>query len=227
MIDVMHPASLRARLLPLRTSHRAVRLVVVIATTMLLALPLATPAVAHARLRASDPRSGAVLATAPTQIRLTFSEAPARTTVALVRDGCGRDVTSDVSVKGQALLVETQPGQPGRWSVAVAVLSGADGHSSDVDLTFTVTGDGACTSASPAASAPASPDTTSNPTLEPATAGASPAAGKSAADGGGVPTGLWVLGAGAAGALAGAVLVRARTRATRDTSGGKSTGRAA
>ncbi|MDQ1621435.1 MAG: copper resistance protein [Actinomycetota bacterium] len=197
-------------------AHRAVRLAAVALAMTLVALAGAAPALAHAELRGSTPRAGSTLAEPPAQVRLQFTETPARSTVALVRDGCGRDVTSDVTVDGQDLLVELDGGQPGEWSVAVAVLSGEDGHSSDVQAKFTVNGDPGCASPRAGASAPPAADPTST-ALEPATGATSPAAGKAVTSDGGSSTGLWVLGAGTLGALGAAYLVRIRTRATNET----------
>ena len=76
----------------------------------------------------------------PASIRLDFTETPARSTTALVRDGCGRDVTDNVRRDGTSLQIQVGPARPGQWTVVVAVLSDEDGHAKETRLDFTVRG---------------------------------------------------------------------------------------
>jgi LPXTG-motif cell wall-anchored protein len=165
-------------------------------------LAAATPASAHAQLQSSKPAAGATVAQPPTEVRLRFTEAPARSTVALVRDGCRNDVTQDLRIEGDELVVQVAPGQPGAWAVTAAVLSDEDGHSTESDITFTVSGQPDCTSASPTTGGTSSPA---------AGEGRTQGAGRSAS-GGSSTASLVLLGGGALLAVAGAFLVRRRTR---------------
>jgi LPXTG-motif cell wall-anchored protein len=164
-------------------------------------LGTASPASAHAQLQSSKPAAGSTVAQPPTEVRLRFTEAPARSTVALVRDGCRNDVTQDLRIEGDELVVQVAPGQPGAWAVTAAVLSDEDGHSTESDITFTVSGQPDCTSASP----------TAGGTSPAAGEGRTQGAGRSAS-GGSSTASLVLLGGGALLAVAGAFLVRRRTR---------------
>ncbi|MEU9007205.1 copper resistance CopC family protein, partial [Streptomyces sp. NPDC048551] len=57
-----------------RATARLPRLVLVLAALLATLFAAAAPASAHAALTASDPKDGAVVATAPAQVTLSFSE---------------------------------------------------------------------------------------------------------------------------------------------------------
>lgn len=119
--------------------------------TALWVLPaLGAPAWAHADLARSQPAAGSTMDKPPASIRLDFTETPARSTTALVQDGCGRDVTDNVRRDGTSLQIQVGPARPGQWTVVVAVLSDEDGHAKETRLDFTVRGVPECATATSA-----------------------------------------------------------------------------
>ncbi|MEU8540068.1 copper resistance protein CopC [Streptomyces sp. NPDC048717] len=120
------------------------RLLLVTAALLGALLAMAGPASAHAALTGSDPQDGAVVATAPKEVNLTFSEQVALSDDSLrVLDPAGkrvdtgeiRDLCSNATVRyGVALL----PGLPdGTYTVAWQAVS-ADSHPVSGALTFSV-----------------------------------------------------------------------------------------
>jgi copper transport protein len=104
---------------------------------------LATPAVlfAHARLVKSAPAANAVLDTAPTTLRLWFSERPEpRFTAIQLRDSTGAAVPlgapTSIDQNGLALAV-TRPLTPGPYSV-VWRTAASDGHPTNGNFSFRV-----------------------------------------------------------------------------------------
>ncbi|BAU84668.1 copper resistance protein D [Streptomyces laurentii] len=120
------------------------RLLLVVAALLGTLLATAGPASAHAALTGSDPQDGAVIATAPKEVNLTFSEQVAMSDDSLrVLDPAGkrvdtgeiRDLCSNSTVRyGVALL----PGLPdGTYTVAWQTVS-ADSHPISGAFTFSV-----------------------------------------------------------------------------------------
>ena len=184
--------------------------------TLLALVLVAAPAQAHADLESSDPKDGATLAVAPTDLTFTFKEniLPEGNAVTLT------DVASDarlevgpVKVEGDTVSVSWPQSSPaGEFRAAYRVVS-ADGHPIDGTITFTVEqavgalepGSSSPSTSPPAASAGPAPASAS------AAASASPAPAADDADAGLL---AWVLGVGIAvliGAGAGAWVMR-RTR---------------
>jgi copper transport protein len=101
---------------------------------VLLALALAGAASAHANLVRSDPASGAVLATAPTQIQLWFSEQPDPhfSDIQVLDTNRQRVDTADMHVAlgdQLSLIIGVKPGIPdGLYTVAWKTVSAVDGH---------------------------------------------------------------------------------------------------
>ncbi len=92
-----------------------------------------TPAAqAHADLLSSDPAGGSTLAVAPTELRLTYSEAPDPTlsAVALLNSGASSVATGTPQVDGRTTLVVpvTDPLPDGTYTVTWRVVSVDDGH---------------------------------------------------------------------------------------------------
>lgn len=105
-------------------------------------LSLATVAAAHGVLERTEPRGGATVKSAPTQVRLQFTGAiePAYSEVHVLNGG-GRRVDlgdSRVDPDNRALLRVSLPAlPPGRYKVAWRVLS-VDSHVTQGDFTFRV-----------------------------------------------------------------------------------------
>jgi copper transport protein len=106
---------------------------------------LATPALlfAHARLVRSSPAANAVLDSAPTTLRLWFSERPEpRFTAIQLVDSAGLAIplAAPVSVEQNGLtLAITRPLTPGRYSV-VWRTAASDGHATNGNFSFRVAG---------------------------------------------------------------------------------------
>ena len=102
----------------------------------------ADPGGAHAFPERSDPRVGAVVRTAPTQVRIWFDGdlEPAFSTIKVTsQDGQSVD-QGDSHVDGQErrlLRVALKPLPPGVYKVMWSVLA-VDGHRTDGDYTFTL-----------------------------------------------------------------------------------------
>lgn len=149
---------------------------------------ISVPAFAHGDIATSDPADGARLKKVPEQVRVTFTETPARDSKFVVKDGCG-EVVGDPTVDGKALVVQVADAQPGSWSARWDVLSAEDGHQTEGAITFKVAG---------------KPDCSEDE--EPADQGddigdaGEPIAGDEAG-GGGIPSIVWI------GAVAGLALV--------------------
>ena len=107
---------------------------------LLLALVVAAPAAAHADLVTSSPEDGAVLATPPTTITLTFSEPldAGRSSFKLLAVGTGNvaEGGADVMTLGP-LLLDGRPLGPGVYQVQWTSVAG-DGDVLRGTLTFTV-----------------------------------------------------------------------------------------
>ena len=145
----------------LRSALRFDRICRVIAAAMLAALVIAFPlssALAHAIVVRSDPPDSSVVAAAPHDIRLWFSEAISpKFTQAQVLNVKGEVVPSEArpDPNDPTLLVVTVPElSDGVYNVVYAALSAADGHATQGHLVFRV---GAGTEAGAGSSSPAQP----------------------------------------------------------------------
>jgi copper transport protein len=103
----------------------------------------AAPAAAHAELRSSDPADGAVLRTAPSQVRLTFTEPPDPTlSFVHVLDALGKgvEVGSPRPVPGDRFSIRTSLGSlpKGVYTVTWRTVSEADGHVTAGSFSFGV-----------------------------------------------------------------------------------------
>lgn len=104
-----------------------------------LVLGLSSPASAHATLISTDPAEGAVLQSAPEQVRLTFSEAVRGVPDGIqVFDSQGGPVEASPTVRGAELtLALSEPLGEGTTVVVWRVVS-EDGHPISGSLTFSV-----------------------------------------------------------------------------------------
>lgn len=98
---------------------------------------------AHAALDISDPPANAVLAAAPTQVSLWFTEPLERSySKAVVHDQYGVPVPGAMSRPGStdnALVIDLPPNLPtGTYSVVWQTLSNADGHTAQAYFAFTI-----------------------------------------------------------------------------------------
>jgi copper resistance protein C len=174
------------------------------AAALLVTLSVATagPASAHAVLEDSRPAAGSVAPAAPQTVDLVFSEPPAGRAAVVVRDGCDRDVTREVTVADRTVVAGVAAGQPGAWSARYTVISDVDGHPTEGVVSFTVDGAPDCAAATgPESPAPAADD----PADAPAAGAAQPAADGSGSAG--TPT-VPVLAGGVVLLLLGAVAAR-------------------
>jgi len=132
---------------PWRALSRTAACCVVVAC---LALALAAPASAHAELVRTDPADGAVLATAPSEVRLTFNE-PVQVVPDRVRlfgpGGEERELTGG-AVDAVAVLGLPEQLARGTWIIAWRVVS-QDGHPISGALAFSVSAPSAGTAAPP------------------------------------------------------------------------------
>lgn len=141
---------------------------VLLALGILVAGP-ASLAFAHADLVQSTPDDGAVLASVPEQVALTFSEdLLPETVVVSVEDSAGMVIrVLELEVDGSNVIVAWPPGLSGtEYTVNYRVVS-QDGHPVSGSLAFTVDSPSAATSpavASPAATAAATGGNGSNAT---------------------------------------------------------------
>ena len=110
---------------------------------LMLLLGTAMAARAHAVLLRSDPPDGAVLKTAPEQVRLWFSEPPEPgfVTVRVLSESGAPVGASGPQVDPDdptSVAVMLDPVDPGRYSVSWRVLSRADGHVSAGTFTIAI-----------------------------------------------------------------------------------------
>ncbi|MFC8227619.1 copper resistance CopC/CopD family protein [Streptomyces sp. NPDC057287] len=130
---------------PIRRPHAAVALLAALISLLFgLVLAGASPASAHAALTGSDPQDGAVVATAPEEVTLTFSEQIAMSDDSIrvldptgkrADDGAPRDLTGGGAVR---YGVQLHSGLPdGTYTVAWQAVS-ADSHPVSGAFTFSV-----------------------------------------------------------------------------------------
>ena len=100
---------------------------------------LVTPALAHAFLQHASPRAGAVVAHAPKEIVLEFSESlePTFSGIA-VSDATGHDVeAASAVIQGDSMHVALNPLPAGRYRVVWRAVS-VDTHRTEGSYNFTV-----------------------------------------------------------------------------------------
>jgi methionine-rich copper-binding protein CopC len=98
---------------------------------------------AHGDKVKTDPKKNARVAI-PRMVSVTLSEAPVPQSQLLITDGCGNDVTGEVSVEGETLQASINEAQPGKWKAAYRAVSAVDGHHTEDDWSFTVQGTADC-----------------------------------------------------------------------------------
>src|SRR2546426_6828867 len=114
---------------------RATRLrrVTAAGAALVVAIGLASPAMAHALLASSQPAAGSNLSSAPTEVVLTFAEAPdPKLSSVQVLSSTGTSVTTGpatgVAGSPTKLRVGLKALQPGVYTVAWTTVSSVDGH---------------------------------------------------------------------------------------------------
>lgn len=123
-----------------RAARTAVRSLLAPATVVALLALTAPQAAAHTDLNTSDPANGAVLATAPGAVTLTFSDAVARKDAQLTVTGPDGKPLGDgaPAVTGREVTLKLRPmDTAGRYTVGYRVVS-ADGHPVTGTSTFTI-----------------------------------------------------------------------------------------
>jgi len=98
---------------------------------------------AHGDIVKTDPKKNAQIAM-PKVVSVTLSEAPVPQSKLAITDGCGRDVTKEVSVRDDTLQASIGEAQPGKWKAAYQVVSAIDGHPTENNWSFTVEGTADC-----------------------------------------------------------------------------------
>lgn len=137
------------------SSRRAPKLIAALAAifvALVAGLGLAaSPVAAHDSLTSSNPKSGANLEVAPTEIELTFSSEPMADSPAIaVTDGDGENVNvGEPVINGKVVTAPWTAKGDGSFNVNWRVVS-SDGHPIDGELSFSIATD-AKASASPAA----------------------------------------------------------------------------
>ena len=112
---------------------RVAALLAAVATT------LATrSASAHAEFVTAEPALGATLTVAPTQVRIVFTQAIARSSTIVVTGPDGRVVSGATTVNGNVATVSVQATAPGVYQVQWANTSLEDGHERSGSFQFTV-----------------------------------------------------------------------------------------
>ena len=152
------------------------RAALVLVVGLLALLGTALPAQAHADLLLSTPEDGAVLAAAPDEVVLTFSEELLPDTVVVsVADETGMAVrVLSLDVVGPDVMITWPPGMTGSdYDVNYRVVS-QDGHPIEGTVAFTVEG---ASSAAGSPSAPSPSDPAPVPTTDAATASTSEGSG--------------------------------------------------
>src|SRR5438093_1983539 len=108
------------------------RVLVTAAATVALTLAGTATAWAHANLASSDPANGATLATAPSAIRLTFTEPPDPTlsTIIVLNAGATKLATGDPTLQPPRTLSVSMPANvpDGVYTVSWRTVSTVDGH---------------------------------------------------------------------------------------------------
>ncbi|MEE6261695.1 copper resistance CopC family protein [Plantactinospora sonchi] len=189
--------------------RRAVTLAMLGVGAVLAVLSAAVPALAHARLTASDPKADSTVTRALTQVTLTFSELVRGNLSTVVITGPGGSRYST----GKPQVVDRQVRQPvaslpsGDYRVAYRMVS-TDGHPIEGQFRFTLA---LPPGQEPRTAPPTPPPTTTAPTTTAtdSTAAAVPAASSDSGSGTGQ---WWAAGVAGAGVIAVGVVVRLRRR---------------
>jgi len=162
-------------------------------------------AAAHDVVTGSDPADGATVATAPTQVSVTFDEEPqpGLATLTVVGPDGAHHEQGQVSTQGDVVSVPVGPlPTAGDYEIGYRIVS-SDGHPVTGSISFSLTTPSPATAAAPGTPAAAAP---AEPTAPP-----SPAASSSDDPGGGAPA--WVFVVIALVVVAGAVALVLRRRA--------------
>lgn len=104
----------------------------------LFTVALSGVALAHGDLQSTEPADGSHPADPPTEVRITFTEAPTGDSRFTVVDGCDNDVLAGVSGEGPNAVLEIDGGSTGAWTVRYRVISSVDGHPSRGKFGFLV-----------------------------------------------------------------------------------------
>jgi methionine-rich copper-binding protein CopC len=104
----------------------------------LISVVLPGVALAHGDIQSTEPADGAHPVDPPTEVRITFTEAPTGDSRFEVEDGCGNDVLAGVSGEGPNAVLEIDGGSTGAWTVRYRVISSVDGHPSRGNFGFLV-----------------------------------------------------------------------------------------
>jgi methionine-rich copper-binding protein CopC len=161
------------------STGRRVRLLATASAILALGVLGAGPASAHSQLTSTSPVDGAVLDTAPTEVRLTFDSTLLDDTDTISINDENGNVVSSIHPKpeGDSVAIPWPAGTPaGTYQVAYRVVCG-DGHPvvGAINVTLTAAAVGASNLATVAASAVASSAASSVPT-PPSPSAAEPAA---------------------------------------------------
>jgi methionine-rich copper-binding protein CopC len=161
------------------STGRGVRVLATASAILALGVLGAGPASAHSQLTSTSPVDGAVLDTAPTEVRLTFDSTLLDDTDTISINDENGNVVSSIHPKpeGDSVAIPWPAGTPaGTYQVAYRVVCG-DGHPvvGAINVTLTAAAAGAANLATVAASAVASSAASSVPT-PPSPSAAEPAA---------------------------------------------------
>lgn len=104
---------------------------------------------AHAERSSSDPEAGGRAPRVPRRVTIEYTEPPAGEARARVIDGCKDQVADSVEIQGTTMTISLTGGEPGRWTVRTAVVSGLDGHPTRDSFSFAVAGRRDCSEPSP------------------------------------------------------------------------------
>ncbi|MFF3439660.1 copper resistance protein CopC [Streptosporangium sp. NPDC002721] len=191
----------------MKTSPVAVALALLVA--LVLGTAFASPALAHDRLKSSNPAKGAKVETLE-EVKLTFS-ATVRFPKVVVHAGDESFQDGKAAVDGPVVTQKVKAGlPPGSYVIAYRVVS-SDGHPIEGEIPFTLLGSAEPSPSETSASSesPASPDpaastaTAESPAASTpvATLGPAAAAGESGEGGssGGVPGWMWIVVGGLTG----------------------------
>lgn len=105
---------------------------------------VAGPVRAHGELQGADPEPNAHLKSAPSNLTMTFTEAPSSDSVIKVLDGCRTPVVERNVVDGNDFVAQLATGQPGKWRATFRVISAEDGHLTKGTYSFQVAGKKDC-----------------------------------------------------------------------------------
>jgi copper transport protein len=108
--------------------------------TCLLGLAVAAPrqAVAHAALTAASPADGAIVATAPVQLTLSFSEPVSPLVLKLISPGGASQTLARYALRDKTLAIEPPPGLGGGTHVLSWRVVSEDGHPVGGSVVFSI-----------------------------------------------------------------------------------------